>query len=78
MFARLTERVAQLLVLADGLGQLALGLEQTLLEGADTVRRVGQARPQLGDLLAQHSDLPFERSGRFVFGLRHVRTLPMS
>ena len=76
VFARLTERVAQLLVLADRLGELALGLEQTLLEGPDAIRSVGEACPQLGDLLAEHGDLSFERSGRFVFGLRHVRTLP--
>ena len=74
VFARLTEGVAQLLVLPDGLGELALGLEQTLLEGPDAIRSVGEARPQLGDLLAEHGDLSFERSGRFVFGLRHVRT----
>ena len=78
VFARFTQRVAQLLVLPDRLGELALGLEQTLLEGPDTIRRIGQARPQLRDLLAQHGDLSFERSGRFVFGLRHVRTLPIS
>ena len=53
MLARLAEGVGQLLVLVDRLGQLALGLEQALLERADPLRRVLQAAPQGQDLLLQ-------------------------
>ena len=77
VLARLAEGVAQLLVLGDRLGELALGLQQSLLEGTHPLRRIGQARPQLVDLLFEHGDLPFECTDRFVFGLRHVRNLPM-
>ena len=41
VLARLTQGGGQLLVLGDGLGELTLGLEQPLLEGADALR----ARP---------------------------------
>ena len=58
VLARLAQRVAQLLVLADGLGQLALGLEQPLLERAHALRRVGQARPQVRDLLVEQRRRP--------------------
>ena len=44
VLARLAQGVGQLLVLGDGLGQLALGLEQPLLERADPLR----ARPAGG------------------------------
>ena len=57
MLARLAERVAQLLVLRRLLGELALRLEQTLLERAQPVGRVGQARAQVRDLLAEDLDL---------------------
>ena len=43
VLARLAERVAQLLVLRRLLGELALRLEQALLERAQAVGRVGQA-----------------------------------
>ncbi len=46
VLARLAQRVGQLLVLVDGLGQLALGLEQALLEGSHALRRVLQAAPE--------------------------------
>ena len=41
----------ELLVLRDGLGQLALGLEQLLLEGLDPPRALLEAPAQDGDLL---------------------------
>ena len=47
VLARLAQRVAQLLVLGDRLGELALGLEQALLERAQALRGVGQRAPQL-------------------------------
>jgi hypothetical protein len=50
VLASLTQRVAQLLVLADRLGELALGLEQALLERADAHRCVDEPGTQVGDL----------------------------
>ena len=54
VLARLAQGVAQLLVLGDGLGQLALGLEQPLLERAHALRGVGEAGAQVGDLVVEH------------------------
>ena len=45
------QREGQLLVLRDGLGQLALGLEQLLLQGLDPPRALLQTTPEDGDLL---------------------------
>ncbi len=53
----LTEGVGQLLVLRDGLLELALGLEQLLLEGADALRGVLQPAAKGADLLLQSLDL---------------------
>ena len=47
----LLQGVGQLLVLRDGLGELALGLEQPLLEGLDPPGALRQPPPQDGDLL---------------------------
>ena len=47
----LLEGEGQLLVLGDGLGQLALGLEQLLLEGLDPARALLEPATQDGDLL---------------------------
>src|SRR4029450_11886445 len=57
VLASLPERVAQLLVLRDRLGQLALGLEQTFLQRAHPLRGIGKPGAQMGDLLAQRVDL---------------------
>ena len=46
VLARLPQGVAQLLVLGDGLGQLALGLEQPLLQGPDPLGPVGHLAPK--------------------------------
>ncbi len=46
MVASFTQRVAELLVLRDGLGELALRLEQPLLQGMYTTRGVGEATAQ--------------------------------
>ena len=51
--ARLAEGVGELLVLGDRLGQLALGLEQPLLEGADALGRVLEAPPEGQHLLLE-------------------------
>ena len=51
VLAGLAERVGQLLVLGDGLGQLALGLEQALLEGAHPLRGLLQPTAEDDDLL---------------------------
>ena len=48
VLARLAEGVAQLLVLGHGLGQLALGLEQPLLQGAHALRARRRAGPAGG------------------------------
>ena len=53
MLARLPEGVGQLLVLGDGAGQLALGLEQLLLERPDALGRVLQPPAQGDDLLLE-------------------------
>ena len=57
VLARLPQGVAELLVLGDGLRQLALRLEQALLECANALRRVGHAVAEVGDLLVQRFDL---------------------
>ena len=72
VLARLPQRVAQLLVLGHRLGQLALGLEQPLLEGAHPLRGVGQLASAGG-----RSPRPEARSalaggpGRLRRGVRH-------
>ena len=66
VLARLTQRGGELLVLGDGLGELALGLEQALFEGADALRGVLQPAAEDDDLffealdrLLELGDLPF-------------------
>jgi ferredoxin len=49
----LTQCVAQLLVLADGLGQLALGLQQALLERAHPLGGIEQLAAQVDDLFLE-------------------------
>jgi hypothetical protein len=51
--ARLAEGVGQLLVLRDRLGELALGLEEALLEGAHPLGGVLEAPAERGDLLLE-------------------------
>ena len=55
--AGLTQRVRQLLVAGDRLGQLTLGLQQALLERAHPLRCLGQSRPEVLDLGDQRLDL---------------------
>ena len=57
VLARLPQRVAELLVLGHGLGELALRLEQALLERPDPLRRVGHPGAQVSDLVVQRVDL---------------------
>ncbi len=57
VLARLAQRVGQLLVLGNRFGQLALRLEQPLLERADPTRRIGESRPEMVDFLAECLDL---------------------
>ena len=80
---RLLQRVGQLLVLRDGLGQLALGLEQPLLEGLDAPGPLRQAPAQDGDLLvglaaafAQPVELLAQRQLSFLFRLGRRNHLP--
>ena len=60
VLARLTQGGGELLVLGDGLGELALGLEQSLLEGADALGRVLEPAPQDDDLFLEALDLLLE------------------
>ena len=53
VLAGLAQRVGELLILRDGLAELALRLEQALLEGADTLGRVLQPAAQRGDLVLE-------------------------
>ncbi len=57
VLAGLAQGVGQLLVLRDGLGQLALALEQALLEGAHPFGGVGQPSSQRGHLLLEQPGL---------------------
>jgi hypothetical protein len=57
VLAGLPQRVAELLVLGHGLGQLTLRLQQALLEGADPLRGIGHAGAQMSDLVVQRVDL---------------------
>src|SRR6476469_9661739 len=57
VFARLTQRVRQLLVLTDGLGQLTLRLEQPLLERVHATWGVGKPRSKVRDLVEEFRDL---------------------
>ena len=66
VLARLSQRVAELLVLGHRLGELALRLEEALLEGADALRRVRHARPQVRDLVVQRVDLGTQGLGGLV------------
>ncbi len=56
VLARLPQGGGQLLVLGDGLGKLALGLEQTLLERPHPLRRVLKSSSQDDDFLLQTLD----------------------
>ena len=58
VLARLAQRVRQLLVLADRLRELALRLEQPLLERVHATRGVGEACPEVRDLVEQRRHLP--------------------
>ena len=57
VLASLPQGVAELLVLGHGLRQLALRLEQALLECANALGSVGHAGAEVGDLLVQRVDL---------------------
>jgi hypothetical protein len=63
VLASLAQGVAELLVLADRVRELALGLEQPLLERPHPLRRIGQASAQIGDLLLEHHDLSAQDIG---------------
>ncbi len=60
VLARLAQGGRELLVLGDGLGQLALGLEQALLEGPDPLGSVLEAPAQDDDLFLQRLHLLLE------------------
>ena len=57
VLARLAQGVRELLVLRDGLGQLALRLEEALLERAHPLGRVLELPAQEGDLLLERHRL---------------------
>ena len=60
VLARLAEGGRQALVLRDGLGQLALRLEQPLLEGADPLRGVLEPAAEDDDLFLERLQLGLE------------------
>ena len=60
VLAGLTERGREALVLRDGLGELALRLEQALLEGAHALGRVLEAAPEDDDLFLERLQLVLE------------------
>ncbi len=60
MLARFAEGGGEPLVLGDGLLQLALGLEDLLLEGADPLGSVLQAAPEHHDLFFEALELTLE------------------
>ena len=60
VLAGLAQGRREALVLGDGLGQLALGLEQALLEGADPLRGVLEAAAEDDDLFLEGLDLGLE------------------
>ena len=69
MLACLTQRGGELLVLGDGLGELALGLEQALLERADALGRVLQPAAEDDDLFLEALDRLLELGDlRLVLG----------
>ena len=77
----LLEGVGQLLVLGDGLGQLALGLQHALFQGLDPARSLGQAATEDGDFLlglpgplAQVLQLPGQLP--LLVGIGHRNHLP--
>ena len=57
VLARLAQRRRELLVLGDGLGELALGLEQALLERADALGGVLEAAAEDDDLFLERLQL---------------------
>jgi len=69
VLTRLTQGRREPFVLGDGLGELALGLEETLLQGADALGGVLQATAEDHDLLLEALDLGLELSDLpFVLG----------
>ena len=60
MLARLAQGGRQALVLRDGLGELALRLEQPLLEGADPLGRVLEPAAEDDDLFLERLQLGLE------------------
>ncbi len=68
MLARLTQRGGELLVLGDGLGELALRLEEALFERSHPLRGVLEAAAQDDDLFLQRLRLLLELADlAFVF-----------
>ena len=57
VLAGLAQGVGQLLVLPDGCRQLPLRLEEPLLQRVHTLGRIGEARPQVRDLLLEGGQL---------------------
>ena len=69
VLAGLTQRGREALVLGDGLGELALRLEQPLLEGPHPLGRVLEAAPEDDDLFLERLQLILEIADlAFVLG----------
>ena len=81
VLTRLAQRRRELLVLRDGLGELALGLEQTFLERSHPLGRILEAAAQDDDLFLQRlrlllkvTDLAFVLSEASLVLGGHVTT----
>ena len=71
-----SQGVAELLVLRDGVGQLALGLQQSLLQGALALGGIGELAAELFDLSLEHDQLRLQHGHRLVgLTIGHLRNL---
>ena len=71
VLASFTQRVAELLVLAHRVGELALGLEQAFLERAHPLGSVCDPPTKVGDLLVEHDRLRTKLLERFGVVVTH-------
>ena len=75
VLARLAKGVAQLLVLGNRLGQLSLGLQESLFECPLPLGGIGKSTTQLVDFLLEHRDLGLQHRLDGVRIICHGRNL---
>ena len=71
VLARLSQGVAELLVLRDSVSQLTLGLEQAFFQSSHPLGGIGQPAAELGDLLVEYRSLRTKDLDGVVIGLCH-------